>query len=164
MAPIHASPDEAERGQRLAEWLERVGPQYPKYLRGEKIFRAPRQTVESWIKGADISNEGVCRILEVGGVEALAWILGVKVGSSRGESAEISDKVKIHDKGIRFWYAQYVRERMKTIFNKAVNYSDFPVDSQEALKKADALAELNAKALLTSGTKKPRIKKYDFPK
>lgn len=163
MAPIHASEDEIERGKRLSTWLDRIGGQYPKYLRGEKIFHAPRQTVESWIKGADISNEGICRILEVGGIAALEWILNTKAGRSKGESAELNDTAKIHGKSVKFWYAQYIRERMKTILNGMPNYTAFPANARDALEKADERASIDAKSTKTIGSKKPRIKKHDFP-
>ncbi len=163
MAPIHASDDEIERGKRLALWLDRVGGQYPKYLRGEKIFHAPRQTVESWIKGADISNEGICRILEVDGIEALEWILGTKAGKSRGESGEVTDSAKIHGKSVKFWYAQYVRERSKSILTEKPDYSALPTGAQKALEKADERATVDAKTIRAIGSKKPRIKKHDFP-
>jgi len=75
--PVKASPAEQERGQRLARWLARVRPDLPKTRRGPAVFGVSRETVANWIKGADINNDAIVRILETGGCKALAEILGV---------------------------------------------------------------------------------------
>ena len=74
--PVKASAEDKERGMRLEAWLAAIRPDLPKTKRGVDVFGVSRPTVRNWIQGADINNDAVVRILECGGCEALAWILG----------------------------------------------------------------------------------------
>ena len=73
--PTKASPADKERGKRLEAWLAALRPELPKTRRGTDVFGVSRPTVRNWIQGADINNDAIVRILEVGGCEVLAWIL-----------------------------------------------------------------------------------------
>ena len=75
MSPVKASTEEKGRGKRLEAWLARIRPDLPKTRRGPAVFGVSRQTVANWVNGADISNDAITRILEVGGPLALVEIL-----------------------------------------------------------------------------------------
>ncbi len=119
-------------------------------------------TVSNWINGSQISNAGICKIIEVGGYEALAFILGTKPNISNAKCTKLSDTVLMHNKGTRFWYNQYIREKTRTILEEKQDYSKFPEHAREAMKAADAYARIKASAIRSSGSKKPRANKHDF--
>ena len=92
--PVKASPEDRERGVRLEAWLAAMRPDLPKTKRGMDVFGVSRPTVRNWIQGADINNDAIVRILECGGCETLAWILGAKPAKRIGRS-QIARAVKI---------------------------------------------------------------------
>lgn len=157
-----ASDADVARGKRLEKWLERVAPNITKSYRGQVVLEVPRQTVRNWIKGSDISNDGICRIVEVGGYEALAYILGMQPFASRSKNTQRPEAGQIHGKGARFWYNQYIREKARTVLEEKQDYSKFPASAQGAMRTADDFARIQGSHLRASGSKNPRMKKYDF--
>jgi len=96
--PTKASPSDMERGKRLEAWLAAIRPDLPKTKRGMDVFGVSRPTVRNWIQGADINNDAVVRILEVGGCEVLAWILGAAPAKRIGK-AQVSKAIRILESG-----------------------------------------------------------------
>lgn len=96
MSPIKASAEDRERGKRLEAWLAAIRPDLPKTKRGEDVFGVPRQTVRNWIHGADINNDAIVRILECGGGEVLAWILGADM-LARSSKSQLKKAQRILD-------------------------------------------------------------------
>ncbi len=94
MSPVKADEKERERGKRLEAWLAAIRPDLPKTRRGTDIFGVSRPTVRNWIQGADINNAAIVRILEVGGSDVLAWILGT-TSIKRGGQSQIGKAMKI---------------------------------------------------------------------
>ncbi len=94
MSPVKADEKEQERGKRLEAWLAAIRPDLPKTKRGTDVFGVSRPTVRNWIQGADINNAAIVRILEVGGTDVLAWILGATV-IKRGRQAQLAKAMKI---------------------------------------------------------------------
>ena len=94
MSPVKADAKERERGRRLEAWLAAIRPDLPRTKRGTDVFGVSRPTVRNWIQGADINNAAIVRILEVGGVEVLAWILGA-TPIKRGGRSQVAKAVKI---------------------------------------------------------------------
>lgn len=142
MSPVKASDDDRERGKRLAAWLERDFPGMPQIRRAEDVLGVRRQSLENWIKGADMSNDMIGRILELAGPEVLAEILGVKVKSCVGMKTVVGEgKPQIYGKGVRFWYAAYIAERMRAVLTENLDVSNLPDDSRRALEKAELQAK-----------------------
>ncbi|MCC8167149.1 MAG: hypothetical protein LIQ31_13635 [Planctomycetes bacterium] len=162
MPPNPKSPADKERGKRLEKWLERVAPEVKPSYRGSVVLEQPRMTVVNWINGSQISNVGICKIIEVGGYEALGYILGTKPHISSAKISQSSDMPLVHGKGTRFWYNQYVREKARTILDEKQDYTEFPKHSREAIRNADEYARITASKARSSGIKKPRIKDHDF--
>ncbi|MDR1534881.1 MAG: helix-turn-helix domain-containing protein [Planctomycetota bacterium] len=123
------------------------------------ILEVARQTVHNWIKGSKISNEGICKIIEVGGYEALAYILGTKPFVSNAKDTRAPDKTLMHGKGARFWYHQYVLEKAKTILNLKQDYAKLPDHARDAIHAADAYARIQASSVRGAGSKNPRPRK-----
>lgn len=94
MSPVKADENERERGRRLEAWLEAVRPLLVKTKRGPDVFGVSRPTVRNWIMGADINNAAIARILEVGGCDAVAWILGA-TPAKRGGRRQVAQAMKI---------------------------------------------------------------------
>ncbi len=94
MSPVKADEKEQERGKRLEAWLAAIRPNTPKTRRGMDVFGVSRPTVRNWIQGADINNAAIVRILEVGGSDVLAWILGA-TAIKRGGRSQIGKAMKI---------------------------------------------------------------------
>ncbi len=115
MPPKAASESDIARGKRLEKWLEQVAPAVKASYRGMVVLEEPRQTVNNWLKGSKISNDGICKIIEAGGYGALAFILGTKPYISNAKTTHEPDEVLIHGKGVNFWYKQYVREKARTV-------------------------------------------------
>ena len=162
MPPKAASESDIARGKRLEKWLEQVAPAVKASYRGMVVLEEPRQTVNNWLKGSKISNDGICKIIEAGGYDALAFILGTKPHISNAKATSDSDAVLMHNKGVNFWYNQYIREKARTVLNEKQDYSKFPEDAKEALEAADAYARIRASNVRSSGSKKPRTPRYDF--
>ncbi|MCC8180686.1 MAG: hypothetical protein LIP23_07240 [Planctomycetes bacterium] len=162
MAAKFASSENIARGRRLEKWLERVAPDIPKSYRGEIVLETPRQTVYNWILGSDIGNEGIRKIVQVGGYETLSYILGVKPLTSAAKIKSITAGARIHGKGVRFWYQQYIREKMKTVLDEKQEYEAIPEPAREALKAATDFARIRASEQRSLGSKKPRAKGYEF--
>ena len=162
MPPKAASESDIARGKRLEKWLEQVAPEVKASYRGMVVLEEPRQTVNNWLNGSKISNDGICKIIETGGYDALAFILGTKPYISNAKVTHEPDGVLIHGKGVNFWYNQYIREKTRTVLNEKQDYSKFPEDAKEALEAADAYARIRASSIRSSGSKKPRPQKHDF--
>ncbi len=162
MPPRPGLKSDIARGKRLEKWLRQMAPDTAASYRGKVVLEEPRQTVNNWINGSKISNDGICKIIEVGGYDALAYILGTKPAISNAKNTQLHDTALVHDKGARFWYNQYVREKARTILGEKQDYSKFPEHAREAIKAADAYARIKASAIQSSGSKKPRMKKHDF--
>lgn len=162
MPPKAASESDIARGKRLEKWLEQVAPAVKASYRGMVVLEEPRQTVNNWLKGSKISNDGICKIIEVGGYDALAFILGTKPYISNAKTVHALDTALIHNKGVNFWYNQYVREKTRTVLNEKQDYSKFPEDAREALEAADTYARVRASSIRSSGSKKPRTQKHDY--
>lgn len=162
MPPNPKSASDKARGKRLEKWLEEVAPEVKPSYRGGVVLEQPRMTVVNWMNGSQISNVGICRIIEVGGYEALAYILGTKPYISDAKNTKLPDTVLMHEKGTRFWYNQYVLEKTRTILDEKQDYSKFPVTAREAIEKADDYARVKASEIRSAGSKKPRIKEHDF--
>lgn len=162
MPSKHASKEDLARGKRLEQWLEQVAPDVPKSYRGEVIFEVPRQTVHSWIKGSDISNEGIRKIIEIGGYSVLAHILSAKPLANSAKIMRHPDVKQIHGKGVRFWYNQYILNKAQTILTEKQDYSKYPEVARTAIKAADDFARIKASGLRSIGSKKPRPKRHDF--
>ena len=156
------SASDKARGKRLAEWLKQIAPELKPAYRGGIVLEQPRMTVVNWINGSQISNAGICKIIEVGGYEALAYILGTKPYISNAKNTKLPDTVLMHKKGTRFWYNQYVREKSRTILDEKQEYSKFPEHARKAIEKADDYARIRASEIRSSGSKKPRGKEHDF--
>ena len=90
--PIKASPADKERGRRLEAWLAAIRPELPKTKRGTDVFSVSRPTVRNWVQGADINNDAIVRILEVGGCEVLAWILNAQPAKRIGRNQVVRAK------------------------------------------------------------------------
>ncbi len=162
MPPKAASESDIARGKRLEKWLEQVAPDVKASYRGTVVLEEPRQTVNNWLKGSKISNDGICKIIEAGGYDALAFILGTKPHVSNAKTTREPDGVLIHGKGVNFWYKQYVREKARTVLSEKQDYSKLPEDAKEALEAADAYARVRASCIRSTGSKKPRTPKHDF--
>lgn len=142
MCPVKANATDRERGKRLEAWLEKDFPGTPKIRIAEDILGVRRQSLDNWIKGADMNNEMIGRILEISGPKALAEILGVKLNCSTGMQPSVgNEKPHIFAEGVHFWYSNYVKERMKTIVEEKRDYSKLAPNSGYALTRADELAE-----------------------
>ena len=141
MCPVKANAKDKERGRRLAVWLNKEFPQMPKTRIAEDILGVRRQSLDNWIKGADMNNEMIGRILEISGAVSLAEILGVKLSCNAGIKPTSDDeKPLIYGEGARFWHAAYVKERMKTIVKEERDYSVLSQNHSYALSRADELA------------------------
>ncbi len=162
MPPKAASESDIARGKRLEKWLEQVAPDVKASYRGMVVLEEPRQTVNNWIKGSKISNDGICKIIEVGGYDALAVILDTKPHICNAKAVRSPDTALMHNKGVSFWYNQYIREKARTVLNEKQDYSKFPEDAREALEAADAYARVRASTIRSSGSKKPRIQEHDY--
>ncbi len=142
MCPVKASAKDTERGQRLAAWLEAEFPAMPKTRIAEDVLGVRRQSLDNWIRGADMNNEMIGRILEISGPKALAVILGVNMNCHAGIKPKNGDKKPhIFGEGVRFWYAAYIKERMRTILKDKREYSPSNRTAHYALTRADELAE-----------------------
>ncbi len=162
MPPKAASESDIARGKRLEKWLEQVAPDVKASYRGMVVLEEPRQTVNNWLKGSKISNDGICKIIEAGGYGALAFILGTKPYISNAKTTHEPDEVLIHGKGVNFWYKQYIREKARTVLNEKQDYSKFPQEAKEALEAADAYARVRASSIRSSGSRKPRTQKHEL--
>ncbi len=140
MPPNPKSASDKARGKRLEKWLEEVAPEVKPSYRGGVVLEQPRMTVVNWINGSQISNAGICKIIEVGGCEALAYILGTKPYISIAKNTTVANTVLMHGKGTRFWYEQYVREKARTILKEKQDYSKLPQHARKAVEKADDYA------------------------
>lgn len=142
MCPVKADDKDKKRGERLEKWLEKEFPGMPKIRIAEDILGVRRQSLDNWIKGADMNNEMIGRILEISGAEALAEILGVKINRNAGmKPPPKTGNPLIFGEGIRFWYSTYIKERMKTVLKERRDYSKLGPNSRYALTRADELAE-----------------------
>jgi len=166
--PVKASPAEKERGQRLARWLARVRPDLPKTRRGPAVFGVSRETVANWIKGADINNDAIIRILETGGCRALAEILGIPLpppGAPRYQSFTLAMKsdpiradaaakaakthirkrevyAEIHGQDAMFWYLAFVHERIQAMDrDECRDYADWSAKARKAFERAEHWAK-----------------------
>lgn len=92
--PTKANPAEKERGKRLEAWLAAIRPELPKTKRGMDVFSVSRSTARNWIQGADISNDAIVRILEIGGCEVLTWVLGASPAIRVGRT-QVAKAIKI---------------------------------------------------------------------
>ena len=162
MPPKPGSEADMARGKRLKAWLKKIAPDEKASYRGQVVLEVARQTVHNWTRGSKISNEGICKIIEVGGYEALAFILGTKPFLSSAKNTQLPDKVLIHGKGARFWYNQYVAEKAKTILNQKQDYTKIPDHARDALYAADEYARIQAGALQGVGSKEPRPRKESY--
>jgi len=156
------SASDKARGKRLEKWLEQVAPELKQSYRGGIVLEQPRMTVVNWLNGSQISNAGICKIIEVGGYEALAFILGTKPYISNAKNTKLPDTVLMHEKGTRFWYNQYIREKAQTILDEKQNYERYPEHARSAIESADEYARIKASEIRSSGSKNPRSKDHDF--
>lgn len=142
MCPVKANDKDRERGKRLQAWLEKEFPGMPKIRIAEDILGVRRQSLDNWLIGADMNNEVIGRILEISGAKALAEILGVKLNCSAGMKSSAGDgKPHVFGEGVRFWYATYIAERMKTVVEEKRDYAALDPTRRYALIRADELAE-----------------------
>ena len=162
MPPKPGSESDQARGRRLKAWLKKMAPDVKASYRGQVVLEVARQTVHNWTKGSKISNEGICKIIEVGGYDALAYILGTKPCVSNAKNTQLPDKTLMHGKGTRFWYHQYVQEKAKTILSQKQDYSKIPDHARDAMYAADEYARLQAGSLQSAGSKKPRAKGQNY--
>lgn len=162
MPPNPKSASDKARGKRLEKWLEQVAPEVKPSYRGSVVLEQPRMTVVNWINGSQISNAGICKIIEVGGYETLAYILGTKPDISNAKNSNAIDRVMIHNKGARFWYNQYVREKSRTILDEKQDYTKFPEHARVAIEAANNYARILATEARAAGSSKPPNKMHDF--
>lgn len=162
MPPKPGSKADVARGKRLKKWLQEIAPDVKTSYRGEVVLEVARQTVHNWINGSKISNEGICKIIEVGGYDALAYILGTKPLISNAKNMQAPDKALIHGKGTRFWYHQYVQEKAKTILIQKQDYARLPDHARDAVQAADEYARLQASSVRSAGSRNPRPKKQHY--
>ena len=162
MPPNPKSKSDIARGKRLEIWLERVAPEVRPSYRGSVVLEQPRMTVVNWINGSQISNAGICKIIEVGGYEAFSFILGTKPYISNAKNTTVPDNVLVHNKGTRFWYHQYVREKERTILDEKQDCTAIPKHAREAIEAADAYARDRASRSRSTGSRKQHAKDHDF--
>lgn len=91
-----ASKSDIARGKRLEQWLEQVAPDVKASYRGMVVLEEPLQTVNNWINGSKISNDGICKIIAAGGYDALAFILGTQLYASNAKTAHVPETLLIH--------------------------------------------------------------------
>ncbi len=68
--------------------------------KGTVVLEEPRQTVNNWIKGSNISNDGICKIIEADDYDALAFLLGTEPYVSNAKATRDPDTVLMHNEGV----------------------------------------------------------------